>query len=385
MEISASTHLPIRRLSKMAEDDDFVTVVKSQFDRLRQHCERCPDFDKQLQDLSDAHTAFTPYGRPSGEPSKKRKTLHGLKASQPSHSSQQPEPQLPSRPSQQPEPQLPSRPSQEPESQLPFGSSNTSKVKKPKRANTKGPRKNKAAGWFLRNIPKATEWRKRQTELKLYTVEQYEQTIRAFTDRTNIIVEREPYRGDGLSEHEFVALAESFALLTSNSLTNAKLQRSFATFQALILLSYCQVLRKRGVSYETVDRIIENVTGREYDRRRLLDSAVWINGVIVKLVSLGWTIYRATELFFIGVFSKLPACEDELTSFLDALSITYLTQIPTDENSRSILEYLETDEFVKYHYSDCLRPEYTIPGLIASLLDTCKKNGQQNFVWILVK
>ena len=55
------------------------------------------------------------------------------------------------------------------------------------------PRKNKAADWFLRNAPEATDLRKRQTELKLNSVEQYEQVIRAFTDRINDIVEREPH------------------------------------------------------------------------------------------------------------------------------------------------------------------------------------------------
>ena len=223
----------------------------------------------------------------------------------------------------------------------------------------------------------ATEWRKKQTELELNTVEQYEQAIQAFTARTNIIVEREPYRGDGRSEHELVDLAERFALLTRDSLTNAKIQRSFATFQALILLSYCQVLRKRGVSYETVDRIMQHVAGREYDRRRLLESALWINGLIIALVSSGWTIYRATELFFLGLFSKLPNYEAGLTSFLDALSVSQLTQIHNDENSRSILEHLKTDEFVKHDYSDCLRPEYTIPGLIATLLDACNQTANR--------
>jgi hypothetical protein len=234
-----------------------------------------------------------------------------------------------------------------------------------------------AADWFLRNAPKATEWRKRQTKLKLNTVEQYEQAIRAFTDRTNIIVEREPYQGDGHSEHELVDLAERFALLTRGSFNNAELQRSFATFQTLVLLSYCHVLRKRDVPYETVDRIIQYVTGREYDRRRLLDSALWINGLIVALVSNGWTIYRATELFFIGVFSKLFTYEVELTHASDALSLTNLTNIHNNENSQLILEHLKTDEFVKHDYSDCLRPEYTIPGLIASLLDTCNETANR--------
>ena len=269
----------------MAVDDDFVRVQKSLFDRLRQHCERCPDFSEHLQDLSDRRVTVIPRGRPTGESSsKKRKTLHG---------------------SEPPKPQQPSQPSQEPGSQLPSRSPNTSQCKTPKRARAKGPRKNDSADWFLRNVPKATEWRKRQTELGLNTVEQYEDVIRAFTDRTNVAVKRKPCQGDGHSEHELVNLAERLALLTRDSLRNAKIQRSFATFQALILLSYCEVLRKRDVPYETVDRIIQHFAGREYDRRSLLDSAVWISRIIVDLVSHGWTIYRATELFFIGVFSKL--------------------------------------------------------------------------------
>jgi hypothetical protein len=54
----------------------------------------------------------------------------------------------------------------------------------------------------------------------LNTAEQYEQVIRAFTDRTNDIVEREPHHSDGFSEHELIDLADRFALLTRVSFTN---------------------------------------------------------------------------------------------------------------------------------------------------------------------
>jgi hypothetical protein len=54
---------------------------------------------------------------------------------------------------------------------------------------------------------------------------------------------------------------------------------------------------------------------------------------------------------------------------LDALPLSSLIHIQNDENLQSILEHLKRDEFVKHDYSDCLRPEYTIPGLIASWLD----------------
>lgn len=68
---------------------------------------------------------------------------------------------------------------------------------------------------------------------------------------------------------------------------------------------------------------------------------------------------------------EVLTCEVELTSFSDALSLTNLTHIHNNENLQSILKHLKTDEFTKHDYGDCLRPEFTIPGLIASLLDAC--------------
>jgi hypothetical protein len=135
-------------------------------------------------------------------------------------------------------------------------------------------------------------WRKRQTELNLNTVEQYEEVIRAFTCRANVIPKREPKEGDRQSENELVVVGEVLALLTKSSLTNAKLQRSFANFQALILLSYCAFLRKRGIPYETLDQIIQHITNaREFDRRILLactrtSLAICIPSLTEEIVSL---------------------------------------------------------------------------------------------------
>ena len=101
--------LPSLAYQRMAADDAWVTVKKSQFDCLRQHCEHCPDFREQLQDLSDGCAVVVHVQSPSGEPSKKRKTLHESGpqgASQPSHSSQQSESQSTSQPSQEPRSQL---------------------------------------------------------------------------------------------------------------------------------------------------------------------------------------------------------------------------------------------------------------------------------------
>ena len=57
--------------------------------------------------------------------------------------------------------------------------------------------------------------------------------------------------------------------------------------------------------------------------------------------------------------------------------MAYLTYIHDNESPQSIIQYLTRDEFVKHDYSDCLRPEYTIPGLVASLLDACNTTANK--------
>ena len=247
----------------MKPNNDFVLVQKSLYDSLRYHCEHCHGFYQRLQDSPDSWVISVP-SRSPGVTSPKWKTP--------------------------------------PES----GSQGLSDPwKRLKQAKV-------ALSWFiqnLQNLPK--DWRKRQIDLGLKTVEQYEGVVRALGNCVNINTESS--RGDENSEDELVNLAERFALLMRNSLTNAKLQRSFALFQVLILLSYCEVLRTlKDVPYETIDGIIKHIAAQENDRKKLLKSALWINGIINDLVSNGWTMYRATELFFIGMFSKFLTREAEL-------------------------------------------------------------------------
>lgn len=52
---------------------------------------------------------------------------------------------------------------------------------------------------------------------------------------------------------------------------------------------------------------------------------------------------------------------------LDPLSPTYLLSID-EEGFQRILKTLTKDEYVKHDFSDCLRPEYTIPGLITHMV-----------------
>ena len=151
---------------------------------------------------------------------------------------------------------------------------------------------------------------------------------------------------------------------------NVKRQRSFVTFQTLILLSYFEIFKKRDVSYGTVDRTIEHIAEKR-DRQRLFNSVRWINDVIIDLINYDWTSYQITKLFFIDVFFELLTCEIEFISFSDALSLINLIYIYNNENLKSILIYFKADEFVKHNYNDCLKLEYIIFNLITSLFNTC--------------
>lgn len=229
---------------------DFVLVQRSLFDHLRQHCENCHDFDGSLEDLLDGRVVLIPSTRGDSTSSTQK----------------------------------------------------SSPVTGPPKAKKKRLRAAEAAlRPFLQKAPKASEWRTRQIELDLKTVEQYESVIRAFGNVADI--RREASYEDANSEDELVHLAERLALLTKRSLANAELQRSFALFQALILLSYCQVLNKRHVPFHEIDRVIGHIATNEKDRKKILSGASWINDIINKLVDNGWTIYRATELFFMSASS----------------------------------------------------------------------------------
>jgi hypothetical protein len=70
------------------------------------------------------------------------------------------------------------------------------------------------------------------------------------------------------------------------------------------MLSYCNYLLKIGLPYATVDSVVQIATNmREQDRKGLLPGARSINAAIVKLVTIGWTLNRATEIFFHGELS----------------------------------------------------------------------------------
>jgi hypothetical protein len=155
---------------------------------------------------------------------------------------------------------------------------------------------------FVQNAPEGNKWRARQSELGLNTVEKYEDVIQGFSRRAYVISKRESCKELRESDGKLIVVGKKLAFLTRLSLDNADLQRSFAYFHVLILLSYCELLRQKGVSDEAIDELIQTIAHiRERDRKALLDTIPWIHQLIVQLIHSGWTLQRATELFFISM------------------------------------------------------------------------------------
>ncbi|KAI9652869.1 MAG: hypothetical protein M1821_007787 [Bathelium mastoideum] len=342
----------------MAIQEGFVLVKLELFSRMRQHCESCRDCNISIQILSDGRIVTPTDSLPNSSNTRKRKASESSKSTQNAPTNTSP---LTSQsetgatrlqpPSQQPGiTQSPLKPSAQCNSE--------------RKTRVRRSPKTEALSRFVKNAPEGNRWRERQLELGLNTVEKYEHVIQGFSRRAYVVFQRECCKEFGQSDGELIVVGKNLALLTKSSLENVDLQRSFAYFHVLILLSYCELLRQKGVSNEAIDELIQTVTEiRERDRHALLDTVPWIHQLIVELVQRGWTLHRATELFFIN-----------------AMSISDLVRIRSDENFTSILEHFSADKFVRCSYDDCLTPSYSIPGLIAPLFSSVNSTDQFSLI-----
>jgi hypothetical protein len=247
----------------MTTNTDLVIVRRSCLDLLWQHCSNCPDFGDQQRAFLREHHVEIPYAPPPDEPApKRRKTL--------------------------PDPP-------DAESSEPLKSSKERRKKK-----------HRARDWFLQNAPKASQWHNRQINI-VGEAKNYEAVIQSLTERSKVDALEEPSQENPESENDLVVIGIKLAVLADSSLKNEALQKPFSYFQALLFLSYCGLLEKRGVPYEAIDQITQHVSCfREMDRRRLRSQALRVNLLIRELVKSGWTIYRATELFFISSLPDIP-------------------------------------------------------------------------------
>lgn len=246
---------------------------------------------------------------------------------------------------------------------------------------TQNVKQSEAFDRFISRAAVGNKWRKRQCELGLITAEHYEYVVRSLSCRSDISFKGAHREQNSEAESDLVVVVgKRLADLTKASLNNLHLQRSFAYFQVLLLLSYCEFLLQKGISVDVVDELVQTITDlRERDRRELLKSIPWIHKLINALVRRGWTVFRATELFFLSMLWKCGSQSQADCGFIDALSTTELIRIRDNINYESILEYLSGDTVVMWNYDDCLTPHYTIPGLIASLLSSVGISDQDRY------
>ena len=144
---------------------------------------------------------------------------------------------------------------------------------------------------FLRSLPGATEWREKQLQTGLVTVEKYEKIVEDFI------------RCDSTTSDttDLISIGISFAKLTKTYLNDRTIQRQLPYYRTLLLLLYCDVLDGLHYAPEKIDLILQHAFNcREKERRKIRRPARKIYGLIPKLVERGWSIYRANELFVIS-------------------------------------------------------------------------------------
>ena len=309
----------------MTTNADLVIVSRSCFDLLWQHCSNCHHLGDQQRAFLQEHHVKIPYTPPPQEPaSTRRKNL------------------------------------------LNPSTTSSSELLKSKKGGRKK-KKHRVRDWFLQNAPKAGQWHNRQVNV-VGGAKNYEAVVQSLIERSKVSSLEETHQNCPESENDLVMIGTKLAVLADSSLRNGALQKHFSYFQALLFLSYCGLLEKRGFSYETIDQITQHVSCfREMDRRRLRSQALKINILICKLAESGWTIYRATELFLISSTPVSLSSLEETYSHLGPLSPTYLLNFD-EKGFQCILEVLTRSEYVQHDFSDCLMPEYTIPGLISHMV-----------------
>ncbi|KAH5620229.1 hypothetical protein HBI51_251440 [Parastagonospora nodorum] len=189
-------------------------------------------------------------------------------------------------------------------------------------------------------LPSPREWYKVQTAVVTNRTI-YKRIVGALTDvKRDRSVQAEV-------KNELLKVGLDLALLTKNIPRDLTRVREFAVFQCI---SYCVYLERKGFSYRDVHTVLQAfLKFDENKRNRLLKRVGIVNAVIAEIARLErWNVFRATEWLLI-------------------YQITINTLIGTlEKDLREIPSRLSKD---KHDFSDCLKPSYTIPGLIKHHLD----------------
>ena len=327
-----------------------VLVPKLWLEHLQKHCVTCPLFENTTPDVS-VTVADAPRSKRHTPPNKARSTItkrstdHDLSTTEGSRSKRHTPPN---------------------KARSTITKRSTDHDLSTTEGSRKKSRKQTVVLWFVKQIPQPNSWRQRQLDLNLVEADDYVQLIRTLS--LDEISDEVATKAVTCRQKSVLDFADAYSQRTAFSLRQAELQRCCANFQALVFLSYCQILAASGVESEVVDTFVQRITNlRENERRRLLQSASWVNEQIVELAKAGWDICRATELFFLSKRFDFSSRGSRIKRFSDAVSLSYLIEIRSKENASTIVSHLEKEEFIAYQYDDCLTPTYTIPGLISEL------------------
>lgn len=163
-----------------------------------------------------------------------------------------------------------------------------------------------AANAFIRNAPTVSEWNKRLLSIGInFSTGHLAQTIQLVSDRDFGLICQEIRQPVALFER-----ATTYARVTASYMKGADLADSLARFQLFRFLSYCLVLEKlRLMPLDDINKImrVAIADGSDYFLKRLRTRTEWLHkNVVMKLVQAGWTMCRATLLFFFSMcFSHL--------------------------------------------------------------------------------
>lgn len=171
----------------------------------------------------------------------------------------------------------------------------------------RGAREPRILEWIISQLPSGEDmsWRVKQGRVGLNAAAQYAATVRSFVSSHSIILTDTGHgqtpMSDNIQLSTVMLLAKNFSKSSEESSTGAALHRARASFQRLILLSLCMILRASGSTKEDIHDIIRWFSPIERVRDGCLKGIAWVHNVISTLhIQYGWGVERATELFFLS-------------------------------------------------------------------------------------
>lgn len=154
--------------------------------------------------------------------------------------------------------------------------------------------------WYSSRIPKADQWSDQQKALQLHDATVYEKYIRDLT-RCDLEHEQTARQHTSRPNQTLVILARNYAGTTEESWAYLKQMELLLSFRRLILFSICLVLSAQRDSDSDIEKLMWWVRADEKKRKSILKGTRWVRRTILTLVGRGWSMSRATELFFLGM------------------------------------------------------------------------------------